>query len=456
MTIDTIIKQATEALGITALNAMQTQVVKHWTSNSDDIIIYSPTGTGKTLATAIPALLSVDDHDSSTQVVVIAPARELAVQTHRVIKKISPLTATTCCHGGHSSTIERASLSAHPTIVVATPGRLLDHIVNNHLDISTIKCLVLDEFDKTLELGFTDEMRAIMSHCPSNARIIMSSATAIEHLPSYVKLHNYHTINLLRDQSLIVDNRLTMWYVKAQGNDRLDTVLKLLHAIDDELTIVFTNTRETAEHVFKFLWSRKMSTALYHGALQQIEREKAVAMFNNGTSMVLVATDLAARGLDISNVKHIIHYELPPTKEILIHRNGRTARVDSNGEAFLITTASESLPFFATQCKEFIIDNNSKRHNKVSTIATIHISAGKKEKVSPGDIVGFLSSHTNSLNANEIGKIFVHDHYSLVAVPAAKAQEIINSVSPFKLKKLKVKLSVAKPLLRFAKPTAGR
>ena len=194
-----------------------------------------------------------------------------------------------------------------------------------------------------------------------------------------------------------------------------------------------------------------MSIALYHGALEQIEREKAIAMFNNGTALVLVATDLAARGLDIADVKHIIHFETPITQEIFTHRNGRTARVDAEGDAYLITGAKEALPHFVGQCRCYDIEQKTPAYSKVSAVATIYISAGKKEKVSRGDIVGFIASHATELEAREIGTITIHDHYSLVAVPTSKAQEIINSVSPFKLKKQKVKLSIAKPILRFVR-----
>ncbi|MBR6432524.1 MAG: DbpA RNA binding domain-containing protein, partial [Muribaculaceae bacterium] len=189
------------------------------------------------------------------------------------------------------------------------------------------------------------------------------------------------------------------------------------------------------------------------GTLEQIEREKAVALFSNGTVIVMVATDLAARGLDITTVKHIIHYDLPLTQEIFIHRNGRTARVDSHGDVYLITTPHESLPSFASGCKKYEIMADTPHRMKVSNISTLYISAGRKEKVSRGDVVGFIVSHATMIAASEIGKINIYDHHCLVAVPKDKTAEIIKAVSSFKLKKLKVKVSVAHPRLRFAKPT---
>ena len=451
MTLHKIIEQAKQALGITSLNVMQKEVLEQWCNHNRDLIVYSPTGTGKTLATVVPALLSIDRDKLATQVVIIAPSRELVLQTHSVMKKVSPLTSVTCCYGGHNSSDEQLSLASHPFVVVSTPGRLLDHINKGHIDISFIKCLVLDEFDKSLELGFSDEMCDIMNHCPATTRKILTSATMIELMPKYVKLNNCKTINMLTEKELMVENRLTMWHIKSYGN-QLDALLKLLYSIDDRRTIVFANTRESAQQAYEFLIKKNISAVLYLGTLEQIEREKAVAMFNNGTALVLVATDLAARGLDITDVKHIVHYQLPLTQEIFTHRNGRTARVNATGEVYIITSEHEPLPHYIIECEECAFDK--RQHSKTTNIATIYINAGKKEKVSRGDIVGFLARNASSINANEIGRIDIFDHYALVAVPASKIHEIINNVSPFKLKKQKVKLSVARPLLRFAKPTA--
>lgn len=451
MTNTEIKEQAKRALGITQLNMMQSEVLEHWSRSDNDMIVYSPTGTGKTLAFALTALFNLDASRPSPQVVIIAPSRELVIQIHGVIKKISPLTTISSCYGGHNSVDEKRSLSSHPNIVVSTPGRLVDHINAGIIDMASITYLVLDEMDKALELGFSDEMRDILSHCPTNARKLLTSATVMHEIPEYVNLNNAHTINHLSSQELTNEDRIDLWQIKSHGENKLDTLLHLLHFISDERTIVFANTRESAEQAFKHLAKKKMSIALYHGALAQIEREKAIAMFNNGTVMVLVATDLAARGLDIAEVKHIIHYEMPLTQEIFTHRNGRTARVEATGEAYLITTQDNSLPSYVTNCKELIIEDKSASNTKNTSIATIHISAGKREKLSRGDIAGFLARNAPMLNASDIGTINIYDHYSLVAVPANIVNEIIQSVSPFKLKKQKVKLSIAKPQLRFAR-----
>ena len=451
MTSDKIIKQAILALGIKSLNRMQLDVIDRWRQSISDMVVLSPTGSGKSLAFLVPILSLLKDSSKFTQAIVIAPTREIVMQTVDVAKKIAPLTSITCCYGGHDAATEARTLDSNPKIIMATPGRLLDHINRKNIDLTSLSFIVIDEFDKCLELGFAQEMQHIMGHCPANARMILTSATAIDNMPEFMKLKNCLIIDHLSDNELNTEKRITMWCVKASDNNKLNTLLRLLYTIDDEPTIVFTSTRERAQEVYNFLKGEKMNSVLYHGALQQLEREKAVAMFENGSSMVMVATDLAARGLDIVTVKHIIHCDLPLSQEIFIHRNGRTARVHAHGNSYIITSQGERIPNYISSCKELTLNPQSPCHTKETTLATLHISAGKKQKVSKGDIVGFLVSHATMLTADEIGKINIFDHHSLVAVPKAKAADIINAASSFKLKKVKVKVSQARPRLRFAK-----
>ena len=454
MTKEDILLNAIKALKITSLNNMQNEVIDKWQHSASDLIVYSPTGSGKSLAFLVPVLISLNTSDDTLQAVIIAPSREIVTQTFAVMKKIAPLTKAACCYGGHDAVVEKRELESQPQVIVATPGRLLDHINRKNIELCNLSCLVLDEFDKSLELGFTHEMQQIMAHCPSKARKILTSATHIKSIPDFLSLNKFHTIDYRTNQELKVEDRINLWNVKSScDDDKLNTLINLLYSIPDEQTIVFSSTREGAQEVYNYLSKQKMDIVLFQGTLEQIEREKAVAMFNNGTVMVMVATDLAARGLDITTVKHIVHYDLPLTQEIFIHRNGRTARIDSHGDAYLITTPHESLPPYVGDCKKYELMPDTSRKMKISNISTLHIGAGKKEKVSRGDIVGFIVSHATMITANEIGKINVYDHHSLVAVPKDKANDIINAIAAFKLKRLKVKVSVTRPRLRFAKPT---
>lgn len=449
LTKEEIIRQIRERMNIVSLNKTQQLVLECWRNRDDDIIVYSPTGSGKTLSFVIPILLTVNGESNCVEAAVITPSRELALQVFHVIKTINPDTKVACCYGGHKSADEINTLKSNPNIIIATPGRLLDHIKRENVDLSKAKCLVLDEFDKSLELGFTEEMKSIMKHCPTQSRHILTSATRIKEIPAFVNLKHPFEIDNLDDKNLVVDSRITLWAVKSHSS-KLDTLLELLFNIPDEKTIIFSNSRDTAQILYEKLSRKNISLTLYHGAMEQKEREKAVAMFNNGSALVISATDLAARGLDIADIKHIVHYDLPLSQEVFTHRNGRTARVDATGDVYLIIEKDESLPDYASDAQAFHL-NSTVKNLKQSRIGTIHINAGKKEKVSRGDIVGFFATNTNVVNPSEIGVIDVFDHYSLVAVPRHKIDDIIKSVSPFKLKKQKVKLSESLVQLKFSR-----
>lgn len=447
MTSDQILESLSAVMGIKTLNEMQQATIATVRSDSNDIMLYSPTGTGKTLAFLFPLLEGIDETQECTQVAIIVPSRELALQISEVARKISSRALKiTCCYGGHNSQDESHSLQGLPHIIVATPGRLLDHLNRGNIALNNAKMLVLDEFDKSLELGFAKDMSGIISKIPTHCRKILTSATHIEQIPHFVKLNNPTLLDFSNKEVLDPTKRITMWQVKVDRDDnRLDALGQLLLSLPDERIIIFSNFRETAQVVFAFLTKHKIASVLYHGALEQIEREKAVAMFNNGSALVMSATDLASRGLDITGVKHIIHYHMPLSKEILIHRNGRSARVDECGNAYVMLSPSDTLPPFMPMMKEY--RTSECINKKVPAYATMFISAGKKEKISHGDIVGYIASGTQEIAPSEIGKINIFDHYSLVAVPKNAILALIKELSPLKLKKRKVKLSVAKPRL---------
>lgn len=434
-----ITRQLVEKFGISQLNDMQNAVIEKWQASRNNIVLYSPTGSGKTFAFAVPILLDIEGQSLTTQVVIIEPTRELVLQVTEVLKKLSPSIKTTPCYGGHNSQEERQSLSQSPTIVVATPGRLLDHIERGNVNIQTAKTLVLDEFDKSLELGFVDEMRLIIMRLPATIRTIMTSATLIKSAPSFIDFFCFETINLLQQENLSPHDRITTWQVKCNSDNRMQCLTDLLLSLPDEKTIVFANQRDSAQFIYQQLVKRGFTTGLYIGTLEQSEREKVLAMFRNGSLLILVSTDLGGRGIDIRDIKHIIHYEQPLTSEIFTHRNGRTARVDATGDVFLITSQEESVAPFITIDGIYKPNKSDTPKTKRPSRATIHISAGKKEKVSRGDIVGYLLHNCPMLTSSEIAGIEIFDHYSLVGVPKDKAEDIIKTISPHKLKKLKVK-----------------
>lgn len=428
-------------LGIENLNQLQRGVLGVWPEGGD-MVVYSPTGSGKTIAYGIPMLKSISPVPGRLQAVVIVPSRELAVQSCTVIRQMATGLKVTLCCGGHDVADERQSLAVVPDVVVATPGRLLDHATRGNVELRNVRLLVLDEFDKSLELGFDDEMSRLLKLMPNLSRRILTSATVLREYPDYLKLNNLHEVNFL-DREAELSERLAQWVVRSADRDKLDTLRRLLLDLPDGKTIVFVNYRDAALRVYQYLADNRISAGVYNGALSQVEREKAVALFNNGSYCVMVTTDLGARGLDIDGVKHIVHYHLPVNEQAFTHRNGRTARVDRHGEVFVILGPDEQLPDYADISDEKTLSATPPRHEIVPAMRTLYFMAGRKEKISRGDIVGFIANNSN-VAAAEIGHIDVKDHYALVAVPAAKAKETVAQLSSKKIKGKKVRISFAR------------
>ncbi len=433
-----IIKLVKERLAIAELNEMQQSALNAWKTGGGDLVLYSPTGTGKTLAFALCLLQALKQPMQRLQAVVMAPSRELVMQTAEILRQLAVDYKVTACYGGHAVADEKASLAVTPDIIVATPGRLLDHHKRGHIDLSGTRLLVLDEMDKALELGFEDEMRRLIKVMPHINRRIMASATVLDLVPDYVRLHNPTVLNVL-EQAEQPAERIRVWQVVSNDKDKLETLRQLLLSLDGDKTIVFANFRESVERIHQALSKWGFSVGIYHGALEQQQRETAVAMLNNGSINILVSTDLASRGLDIDTVEHIVHYHLPINEQTYIHRNGRTARVDADGNAYVITAVGEALPEWIIIDESFALHPSGKPAK--SPMATLYFQAGKKEKLSRGDIMGFIANN-GGIAAADIGRIDVRDHYALAAVPRRQAQQVLSLLQQAKIKGKKVRISL--------------
>lgn len=424
-----------DKFGIAEPNAMQQAV---WASEAHKLVVLSPTGSGKTIAFVGALLRRLSPAGGYVQALVLAPSRELVLQIFEVTRIMAAPLKIAALYGKHSMDDELKTLSVAPDIVIATPGRLLDHLKRQTIDLHHLHSLVIDEYDKALELGFHDEMSRICRRLPALRNVILTSATPLAESPDFLDLRGAETVDFA-SESDTVRGRLQIVHVESPARDKLQTLVDLLHSMPNGKVIVFVNHREAAERVFGHLEKEGLPAALYHGGLEQIDREGAVIRFNNGSAPILVSTDLGARGLDIDAVNAVIHYHLPLQPESWTHRNGRTARVDATGEVFVITAEGENIPEFVVWDRDYNPTGQSSDPIRAD-YATLYINGGRKEKVSRGDILGFLTKDAG-LDGKSIGKIDLRDHASFVAVPRADARRVIALPTP-KIKGKRFKISL--------------
>lgn len=407
---------------------------------NDNVILLSNTGTGKTLAYLLSMLPLLDKTNSNTQALIITPTRELALQIEQVFRSMVTGFKVTCCYGGHAREIEENNLLQAPALIIGTPGRLADHLKRGNIKTGDITTLVLDEFDKSLELGFQDEISFIIGTLTSLKKRMLISATEALEVPEYVKLENAVTINYLSDTGT---ESLAYQLIKSTDKDKLDTLFLFLCSTGGRSSIIFCNHRESVERVNQFLSGKGIVNVFYHGAMEQDERDIALCKFRNGTSNILVTTDLAARGLDIPHIRYIIHYHLPVSEETFTHRNGRTARMDASGTAVVILGPDEKLPGFIPDSITEIKMPATALVPEKPKWSTLYFSAGKKDKINKVDIVGFLSNQAK-LKRDDIGLIEVKDFMSFVAVRKSHVSDILQRIKNEKVKNKKVKIDIAK------------
>ncbi|TAH41774.1 MAG: DEAD/DEAH box helicase [Bacteroidetes bacterium] len=433
--LESIIKN----LNIDSLNEIQLAALEA-VKLKKDLFLISPTGTGKTLAFLLALISRLEYGAKYVQAVILVPTRELALQIESVVRQMKTSFSVTCCYGGHSVQVEKNSLSQFPDIVIATPGRLADHISRGHVNVSRVQTLVLDEFDKSLEMGFDEEMEYIIGNLKAVNKKILTSATEGEAIPVFVGINN--PIKLKYQSESIGNNLLRLQQVQCLDKEKLACLLKLLCNIADEPCLVFCNHRDAVERLSAYLEKKNIIHDYFHGGLEQVDREKTLAKFRNGSTRILIATDLAARGLDIPEIKFIIHFQLAMTEDAFVHRNGRTARMKAEGTAILLLNKTETIPPYINPKPE-VLDLKEMPLPSAPEWETLFVGKGKKDKVNKIDLVGFLSKK-GQLEQNEIGLIEVKDYFSYVAVRRDKIKSLIKMVESEKIKGAKAKIQIAR------------
>ena len=433
-----MIENALKKLNIAALNEMQQSSVKA-AKTGKDVILIAPTGSGKTLAFLLPLLANLKPEVKGVQALVLVPSRELALQIEQVFKQMGTSFKVNCCYGGHAVRIEKNNLAHPPAVLIGTPGRIAYHLEHQNFDESFIETLVLDEFDKSLEFGFENDMSYIIGTLLSLKQRMLTSATKMEEIPAFVKIQAPVEVDFSKNIAAKPDLKLKKITVPAA--DKLEYVFRLLSKIGGKNTLVFCNHRETVDRISDLLFEHGLGHDVFHGGMEQFDREKALLKFRNGSHKILITTDLAARGLDIPEVEHIVHYQLPYTEDAYIHRNGRTARMHAKGTAYAILTTEENYKYLPDDIEEEVL---SDRYDlpEASDWVTLYLAHGKKDKINKIDIVG-LFLQKGKLTKEDLGLIEVKDTTSYIAVKRNQVAQLLKNLNGEKIKGKKLKLDIA-------------
>ena len=431
-------------LGIENLNEMQ--VAAHETIiDENNVLLLSPTGSGKTLAFLLPIFEMLQPEILSVQTLILVPSRELALQIELVWKKMGTDYKVNVCYGGHSIDTEIKNLSNPPAVLIGTPGRIADHIDRGTFKVDKIQTLILDEFDKSLQLGFHEQMSFIIGKLSKlNKRVLVSATSDIE-IPKYTRVINPTILDFIPTE--IQNNNLQTRLVISKEKDKIGSLFSLICSLKSQSAIIFCNHRDAAERISDTLCDKGIYATYYHGGMDQDERERALIQFRNGSISYLITTDLAARGLDIPEMNHVIHYHLPSKEDEFTHRNGRTARMLASGTAYIIHNETEKKLDYIDYGMQVLSIENITNLPKPPQYQTVYISGGKKNKLNKIDIVGFFSQKGN-LEKSDLGLIEVKDFISFAAVKFNKVQDLLKNIRDEKMKGKKFKIEIARKVVK--------
>lgn len=427
-------KHILEKLGIEKLNPMQeeAQIAIH---AAPEVVLLSPTGTGKTLAFLLPLIAELDRENTEVQALIIAPSRELAIQIEQVAREMGTGYKINVVYGGRPFSKDKMDLKHRPALLIGTPGRVSDHIRRGTFSTDNIRTLVLDEFDKSLEIGFESEMKDILLALPNVTKKIMTSATQGVNIPRFVGLKAPVTVDYL-DEGV---KQLLVKRIISPDKDKLDTLVDALCHLGNQPGIIFCNYKDSIQRVSDYLTEKNISHGCFYGGMEQKDRERALIKFRNGTHQIIIATDLAARGIDVPEIKFIIHYHLPLKSEEFTHRNGRTARMNSEGTAYVLQWENEYLPEFINAPQIEMLQEAPVP--EPSPWKTLFISGGRRDKISKGDIAGFCMKQ-GQLQKDELGIIEIKQDCAFVAIKSSKIQSLIRLIDNKRLKKRKIRAMV--------------
>lgn len=426
-------REILDKLKIEALNPMQeaAAVAIH---DCSELVLLSPTGSGKTLGFLLPIIEFLDPDIQEVQALILVPSRELAIQIEQVFRDMGTGFKANAVYGGRSGSKEKTEINHPPALLIGTPGRVADHLRRGRFSTQFIQSLVLDEFDKSLEIGFEQDMREIIEALPPLRKKILTSATHAAQIPDFVGFRNPLTL----DFSSEVNAQLEIKSLESAPGKKLNLLIDSLLLLNPQAGIVFCNFKDSIAEVSDALWENSIEHACFHGDMEQKDRERVLIKFRNGSLRLIVATDLAARGLDIPEIQYIMHFQLPNRLEEFTHRNGRTARMKKDGVAYVLLEKGEKTPEYLPSLGAATLQNEEAAKGQWKTLL---ISGGRKDKISKGDIAGLFFKQ-GQLQKEQLGIIELKHDCAFVSVEAEKVAALIDKLNNSRLKTKRVRVSL--------------
>lgn len=419
-----------------------------------DIIGQAKTGSGKTAAFALPILNKIKIEESYLQALILCPTRELATQVVGEIRKLGrrlPGLQVLSLTGGQSGREQVQSLENGVQIAVGTPGRVADFVTRNRVDLSAVKTVVLDEADKMLDMGFADEIKTVMSDLPGSRQTVFFSATFPESIEHLSRKYQRHVTPVIIEEE--ESNAIEQLVYDCEDDDKANTLLRVLQQHPSDSTIVFCNTRIAVDTLADLLTQQGVPAGALHGDMEQRERDRVMALFRNKSHRILVATDVAARGLDIDHLELVINFDLPLSPEIYVHRIGRTGRAGKTGVAVTLAHPKDTLKLtafseatggkFQRPSLGFKNQYGLNKNLREAPMRTLSISGGRKDKLRPGDILGALTGDAG-IAGTEVGKIEIQDKISYVAVSNKMADTALQKLRDGRIKGQKFQVKFVK------------
>jgi superfamily II DNA/RNA helicase len=421
-------------MGFSALNDVQKQTISVAKKNAN-IQLIAPTGSGKTLAFCLAALQTIED-EPGIQCLIIAPTRELVIQIESVLKAMKLGVKVNAAYGGHGFAIERQNFTDPPTFLVGTPGRLEDHLNRKTFSPDTITHVIFDEYDKSLEFGFEAEMTSIMRRLKFVERLTLVSATSDIDIPKFLNINDLKKVDFSGYEK---NDKITYQKLTVAEDEKLEGLVTVLSALKKgQNAIVFVNHRDAADRIGDYFRRLDVKFSVFHGGLVQDQRELELIKFRNGSTNVLVATDIAGRGIDIPELNYVIHYQMPTNDATFVHRNGRTARVDASGNVVLLMTEGDKYPDFVDRkIPDFKINEEATIPQPKWT--TLFIGKGKKDKINKMDIVGYFTKFS-FIEKHDLGLIEVLDFVAYIAISSDKVDQLLKNGNKAKIKGKTVKV----------------